>query len=190
MRTKSNEKENRILNAALTLFVEKGIEQTSTAQIAKEAGIATGTLFTYFKTKEDLIDAVYSRSMSNVVETALLGLKEDLSPFDFIKELSKSYITWVQENKEEFYYIDLYNSSVYKKYYNINSFFESSHFNEMLRRGKEEGIFKDLPLDFIVQYWTKGINGVAAYAVSKNFDVDDPIIDEMVSVLIDGIIRK
>jgi AcrR family transcriptional regulator len=54
-----NEKEQKILDTSLVLFVEKGFHGTSTAEIAKTAGVATGTLFHYFKTKEELIDRLY-----------------------------------------------------------------------------------------------------------------------------------
>lgn len=53
------EKEQKILDAALKLFVERGFHGTSTAEIAKTAGVATGTLFHYFKTKEELINKLY-----------------------------------------------------------------------------------------------------------------------------------
>ena len=43
-----------ILAAALALFRENGLEGTTTKQISKRAGIAEGTLFNYFRTKEDL----------------------------------------------------------------------------------------------------------------------------------------
>jgi AcrR family transcriptional regulator len=52
-RNKEQTKE-RILAAALELFREKGLEQTTTKEISKKAEIAEGTLFNYFKTKEDL----------------------------------------------------------------------------------------------------------------------------------------
>jgi AcrR family transcriptional regulator len=42
-----------ILRAALQLFAEKGFYQTTTKAIARKAGIAEGTLFNYFETKED-----------------------------------------------------------------------------------------------------------------------------------------
>ena len=48
------ETKERILRAALELFREKGLERTTTREISKRAGIAEGTLFNYFKTKEDL----------------------------------------------------------------------------------------------------------------------------------------
>ena len=48
------ETKQRILKAALQLFKERGLEGTTTKEISKKAGIAEGTLFNYFKTKEDL----------------------------------------------------------------------------------------------------------------------------------------
>lgn len=43
-----------IVNAALTLFQTKGFEATTTKSIARKAGIAEGTVFNYFKSKEDI----------------------------------------------------------------------------------------------------------------------------------------
>jgi AcrR family transcriptional regulator len=48
------ETKERILRAALELFREKGLEGTTTWELSMRAGIAEGTLFNYFKTKEDL----------------------------------------------------------------------------------------------------------------------------------------
>ena len=46
--------DSRILKAAEKLFLSKGYEDTTTRDIASSAGIATGTLFNYYKTKESL----------------------------------------------------------------------------------------------------------------------------------------
>ncbi|OAN17096.1 hypothetical protein A3K86_08305 [Photobacterium jeanii] len=54
-----NNKKQRILDTALTLFVDQGIQATATAHIAKQAGVANGTLFHHFATKESLIAALY-----------------------------------------------------------------------------------------------------------------------------------
>src|SRR4030042_7051548 len=55
VRTLNPERRTRFLNAALKLFVAKGVPNTSTAEIARKAGTAAGTLFLYFPTKQDLI---------------------------------------------------------------------------------------------------------------------------------------
>ncbi|GHA56197.1 TetR/AcrR family transcriptional regulator [Pontibacter akesuensis] len=57
-----SEKRDQIVAAALKLFCQKGFQNTSTAAISKEAGVATGTLFLYFKSKEELINALYSET--------------------------------------------------------------------------------------------------------------------------------
>ncbi|MFJ8353900.1 TetR/AcrR family transcriptional regulator [Bacillus paramycoides] len=55
---KRNERQMRILEAAVDMFGEKGYAATSTNEIAKRAGVAEGTIFRYYKTKKDLLLAV------------------------------------------------------------------------------------------------------------------------------------
>jgi len=57
-REKAADKEKAILEAAVAVFAERGFWNTPTSLISKTAGVADGTLFTYFATKDDLI--IYS----------------------------------------------------------------------------------------------------------------------------------
>jgi AcrR family transcriptional regulator len=57
----------RILKAALRLFREKGLDKTTTKQISEQAGIAEGTLFNYFKTKEDLALYFFQKETENLI---------------------------------------------------------------------------------------------------------------------------
>jgi len=58
----------RILRAALELFKEKGLEGTTTKEISKRAGIAEGTLFNYFKTKEDLALYFFQKETEDLIK--------------------------------------------------------------------------------------------------------------------------
>jgi AcrR family transcriptional regulator len=58
----------RILRAALDLFREQGLERTTTRQISRKAGIAEGTLFNYFKTKEDLALFFFEKETEDLIE--------------------------------------------------------------------------------------------------------------------------
>lgn len=58
-RPKSDDKRQAILDAALKIFAERGITGAPTSAISKEAGVAEGSLFTYFKTKDDLLNELY-----------------------------------------------------------------------------------------------------------------------------------
>src|SRR5271170_619739 len=66
-RNKEKTKE-KILAAALELFRENGLDGTTTKQISQKAGIAEGTLFNYFKTKEDLALFFFQKETHNLIE--------------------------------------------------------------------------------------------------------------------------
>ena len=53
------DKYQRILEAAITVFAEQGYFQSTVAQIAKEAGVADGTIYLYFKNKDDILVQFY-----------------------------------------------------------------------------------------------------------------------------------
>lgn len=62
--------------AATALIAERGLG-TSTADIAKQAGISNGSLFTYFGTKTDLFNAIYSEWKEDLIETVLAAIPGD-----------------------------------------------------------------------------------------------------------------
>ena len=66
----SKERKNEILDVAERLFCSRGFDNTSTNDILKEIGIARGTLYYQFKSKEDILDAMIERLTNQVVEKA------------------------------------------------------------------------------------------------------------------------
>src|SRR3989454_9445229 len=68
-RAKNKEQTKRaILRAALVLFAEKGFYRTTTKAISRNAGIAEGTLFNYFETKEDLALYFFEQELDGITE--------------------------------------------------------------------------------------------------------------------------
>ena len=68
-----------ILNAAEELFVTKGYEQTTTVDIMQKVGIAKGTLYYHFRSKEEILDALLERMGRRMIAKALIcaGQKEE-----------------------------------------------------------------------------------------------------------------
>lgn len=79
---KRNERQMRILEAAVDMFGEKGYAATSTSEIAKRAGVAEGTIFRYYKTKKDLLLAVVMPTLTKFAAPFLVQA--------FAKEIFKS----------------------------------------------------------------------------------------------------
>jgi AcrR family transcriptional regulator len=68
-RVENKEKTRRtILRAALDLFAKQGFYQTTTKAISRKAGIAEGTLFNYFETKEDLALYFFEQELVGIIE--------------------------------------------------------------------------------------------------------------------------
>jgi AcrR family transcriptional regulator len=65
---KAEETRERILDAALSLFRERGFDETTMRDIAAEAGVATGAAYYYFRSKEELVMAFYVRTAEEARE--------------------------------------------------------------------------------------------------------------------------
>ena len=93
-----NGKQNHILQTALGLFAAEGLA-VPTAKIAEKAGVANGTLFNYFPTKQDLIDVLY---LNNKKDVAQLFLEGGADKAKSLKETSfvvwNSYVRWAINN--------------------------------------------------------------------------------------------
>src|SRR5215471_756448 len=65
---KSQAIRTRIVNAALSLFQEKGFDATTTKSIARRAKVAEGTVFNYFETKEDIALYFFELEVDHAIE--------------------------------------------------------------------------------------------------------------------------
>ncbi len=77
-RPKSEEKRNAILAAATEVFAERGLG-APTAAISAAARVGEGTLFTYFETKEDLLNALYGDIKIGVADVLMAGFPRTTS---------------------------------------------------------------------------------------------------------------
>lgn len=70
MRKEAEERKNEIIDAADELFSQKGYDGTSTNDIIEKVGIARGTLYHHFKSKEDIMDALIERYSNRLLGAA------------------------------------------------------------------------------------------------------------------------
>jgi AcrR family transcriptional regulator len=95
------DKRKAILQTALRLFVSRGFYGTPTSLISREAGVATGTLFFYFKTKEDLIDTLYREVKSEAGHAFRKGIEHEPSIEKKLRRVCLNYIEWGMKNPEK-----------------------------------------------------------------------------------------
>jgi TetR/AcrR family transcriptional regulator, fatty acid metabolism regulator protein len=63
-----HEKSRRILRAAITVFARKGYHASKVGEIATEAGVAYGLVYHYFGSKEELLETIFRRTWTNMLE--------------------------------------------------------------------------------------------------------------------------
>jgi AcrR family transcriptional regulator len=150
IRKLSPEKQERFKNAALNLFVAHGVQNTSTAAIAKEAGTAAGTLFLYFPTKQDLIDELVLDIGRAQSETIKSTLKPALSARETFLTIWNCSIRWFLDNMEAYRYIQqvrdsgLIGETVVRK---SSKFFE--FYYSAIQKGLSENSIMPYPVELI-----------------------------------------
>lgn len=76
---------NQILDAAKTVFADKGFHPTTIKDIAREAGIADGTIYNYFENKTALLLGIFDRMRETALQADAAPLASPLDLRDFIK---------------------------------------------------------------------------------------------------------
>lgn len=153
-------KRDQIYEAALRLFNEYGFDKTPTSLIAKEAGVAIGTLFHYFPTKEELINSLYLRCKDSMITKALYGAEDQKTYRGQMMTISRNILHWGVECSEEYLFFQQFSNSA-----NI--------FDSTKKQGREK-------FDILYNFIKRGIDT----EIIKNVDI------ELLSISVMGIINS
>jgi AcrR family transcriptional regulator len=93
-RPKSEDKRNAILDAATRLFAERGLAAAPTSEISRRAGIAEGTLFTYFGTKDDLINSLYREIKLELADAMMSDFPRKKTVRTRLRHVWDRYVKW------------------------------------------------------------------------------------------------
>jgi len=92
-RPKSEDKRNAILSAATRVFAERGLGAPTSA-ISSAAGVAEGTLFTYFPTKDELVLALYREIKLELADAMMSGYPRKRSVRHRLQHVWNQYVDW------------------------------------------------------------------------------------------------
>src|SRR3954471_4491984 len=119
----ATDKRERILLAAEVVFGRHGFFAARVSEIAKEAGVADGTIYLYFKNKDDLLISLFEQRMKQVNDT-LRAAVADVPPTDQLRAFIKAYLQLVHDEPgaAEVLTIELRQSSKFMKEYDNPQF--------------------------------------------------------------------
>jgi AcrR family transcriptional regulator len=151
MKEQVKDKKTAIMEAALKLFTERGFHGTSTADISKEAGVATGTLFNYFSTKEDLINNLYFDVKGQLSQNMGKEIEVQCSFQDKLRKMWSNLIKWGLDNQEEFLFVGQFCSSPYiTKFTREEVMKEYVFLHDLVNEGIKTGVIRDFSEELVI----------------------------------------
>lgn len=162
------DKRERLFEAALHLFVEFGFHNTPTSKIAREAGIANGTLFYFFPTKDDLVKALYLEVKSRMAQDIAGAIQNKETLHDILRGYYTASLHWALKNNREFRFMEQFNSSPYLKQIAEEEIKKNKQpLLDLLQKAIQEKIIKPLELDLIFTLITGHTFSVNQYLIAK-----------------------
>ncbi len=184
------DKKERLLTAALHLFVEHGFHNTPTSKIAREAGIASGTLFYFYPTKDDLVKALYLAVKSQMAQDIAVAIAHKQTLHDILAGYYKASLHWALKNKIEFRFMEQFNSSPYLKQIAEEEIKKNKQpMLNLLQQGIADKIIKPLEVDLIFTLITGHTFSINQYLTAKQLakPEQDQVIQDTFALLWDMI---
>jgi AcrR family transcriptional regulator len=189
MKYDTQDKKAAIIRAALKLFTERGFHGTPTSMISQEAGVATGTLFRYFATKEDLINYTYLQAKSHMAAAIKDGLSEERTLEGKARRIWGNAIRWGLRNQEEFLFIEQFASSPYITRLTEEEAMSSFGFLiDVLDEGVRQGKIQDAHCGLLLEMIYDSNKAVAKKIMQHElYNEADALIDRSFELLWGGI---
>lgn len=151
MRIKDDTKKELIFQATLKLIMTRGFNATPMSLIAKEAGVAAGTIYLYFKNKETLLNQLYLNEKQKYSKALLTGYSDQLPVRLAFELMWNNSLNYQIQHSHEFRFIEQFKISPFIEKVTVEEghlFFKSA--NALINRAREERIVKDIPNNVIV----------------------------------------
>jgi len=180
-------KKNSILKSTLELIKDNGLHGTPISRIAKNAGVASGTIYHYFSSKDAIIAELHSL-VRNEMRAAMFNEANSKKEYK-----SQFFIGWTNlckyfiNNPASLIFLEQYNSSPYSKKKNKKGKEPVNKFNDFFQTGMDNGYLKKMEYNLIASVVFGCITATAKYHVTGRFDFTDDDLCKIAHILWDGI---
>ncbi len=190
MKPRDDNKVRQIFDATLKLVVKSGVAGVTMRQIAREAGLATGTLYIYFKDKDELISQLYSSCRAAAIDAYFKAFNENL-PY------KKGFnVVWNNILQHRLGHFDEY---VFMEQ-SYHSPFISASAKEMSKQllqpliklidhGKEKKLLKDLDTMLLLIFMVGSITEVIKYVNYHKKKITPDMVSHAFTICWDGLKR-
>lgn len=185
-------KQRQVLLSSLKLFSEIGFENTTASLIAKEAGVSEGTVFSYFKTKEGILEAILSTFLEQVIPDVIADFSkkkfsENQETFSvFLRSIVRDRLVFIRENQMQVKILlsrSFIDNTISNQLGNVIVDSIIKPISPILNQFKEMGLIRNWSNERIVRYiLALSLSYVLPMMLNDNKDLD---IDEAVKEIVE-----
>ncbi|WP_068622219.1 TetR/AcrR family transcriptional regulator [Trichococcus ilyis] len=190
MRYKDENKKEAIYHATMLLLNEIGFSSTSMSKIAKRAGVSASTIYVYFENKNDMLHKLYLETKNKMSDKMFSGIEDDIDVKKGFEIISRNYINFIMENRDEFLFLQQFGNSPYMGEVEANQvdiLFEPVY--KLAKRGQEENIIKTVNKDLLFVHIETPISELAKKYFRGDFEFTEENISALVEMSWDAIKR-
>lgn len=181
-----NDKYHRILEAAVTVFANSGFHESTISQIARAAGVADGTIYLYFKNKDDILVHFFNHKTRQVFARFREEVDQALTAVDKLRNLIRRHLDEFQKDR---FMAVLYQAETHRTNRLAEEQIREMHkmyldlIAEIVEQGQVEGsIRRDLYVGLVKRYIIGGVDEVINTWLHSDGTYDltsmgDPLVD-------------
>jgi TetR/AcrR family transcriptional regulator, fatty acid metabolism regulator protein len=188
------DKPQQIIDAAIRVFARTGYYNSRVSDIAREAGIASGTIYLYFKTKEEILVTLFREKMAGFVAHQRSEMAGQLDPVVKIRKLVEVHFSVLEQSPElaEVVQVELRQGN---KFFRGASAHEVSAYFELIASVLEEGVAagcfrSDLPVKVATKVLFGAMDQMAtSWVLGKRGYRLAHTADEVATIFLKGVTR-
>jgi TetR/AcrR family transcriptional regulator, fatty acid metabolism regulator protein len=177
---RGEEKYRMILNAAKQVFAMEGFYNSKVSEIAREAHVADGTIYLYFKNKDDILISLFEEELIRIIKTVKTELETIEDPRLKLIKFCDNHLTIVEADRAlaEVIQVELRQSNKFMREYKNKHFL--AYLNiiaDIVAQGQQQGVFRDeLKPELCARIIFGSLDELSTYLVTakrKRFDVHE-----------------
>ncbi len=185
------DKREAILRAAVKVFARKGFFNSKVADIAREAGIADGTVYLYFKSKDEILHSVFDRAMEEFIAEGKREIEGIIEPDKRLQKIARLHLERLSADRDLaiVFQVELRGSTKFMEEFSGGGFAEYLDIiRQTIAEGQRQGVFRQ---DLKPVVCAKIIYGaldemVTNWILSKKSYPLAPMADEVLKVFFNG----
>jgi TetR/AcrR family fatty acid metabolism transcriptional regulator len=190
-----SDKREAILRAAIKVFAGKGYFNSKVADIAKEAGIADGTVYLYFKSKDEILHSFFDRAMEDFIAEGKKQLAEIEGAQEKLRRIAQLHLERLGADRELaiVFQVELRGSTKFMQEFSAAGFAEYLDIiRETIAEGQRQGVFrKDLKPVVVAKILYGALDEmVTNWILSQKSYPLAPMADEVLKVFFGGVLQK